>query len=503
MNRLLFGILSIIAMQTAMAQGCNDETAYGRPSRLEPEQWGPVLACHKKKANAGESSSQAWLGQAYLGGYGTVQSHVLAAQWFAKAAKQGNTDAAFELAEMIYYRQVPQKGSRPIRELYYQAAEPFLGLTAEKPDAVVEYMKAATLKYAGRPPHQRMVSILMVPGVSDADKALASRFALFDQKAMVEGRKIARKYPVAKVLEEFGVTAEMPAGTAISLLSCTSDLGTKPNYFAVAAAIESYGVVLEDAFSRPCPATKLLSSTMPLNRAFRNRSSSGDIGLASIVRALSMYMIWTRGDHKGLSKILQSRVPGELTVGEEVAAAAVKEAWILADAESAFRKHYNSIDPKIRSGYKFSYHLKDWITDFPLYLVDPKTSDFKHCAVMQDSYDNIDQLEEKVTSLASQGAAGALVAGSVKGCLAEPDYQAKLQVLYPYYKVWGGLLHNKDVGRNRNYLSEYGGTLLSICDFATVHSSTPSYCLLNTKYLIGRLRYWSDNNLSGYRYTSR
>jgi TPR repeat protein len=77
----------------------------------------------RKRAEAGETEAQYWLGEKYFKGDGIPQSDTRAAEWCRKAADQGNADAQFDLGWLYEEgRGVPQSDTKAV-EWYRKAAE--------------------------------------------------------------------------------------------------------------------------------------------------------------------------------------------------------------------------------------------------------------------------------------------------------------------------------------------------------------------------------------------
>ena len=491
MKKLLLAAALLLWSSLSAATDCG---AFSKPhGELEPDQWAAAYACHKENAITGDPLSQLWLGRAHVLGIGEKLSTSTAAVWFDKAARQGNENAAFELAELIYFQQVARGSYQSPFELYRQ------GMDVSEVRLLTEFQRAT--------PRSRVVDLLMVGDGVARNWDLALSYSSGDPRQIDMVRIITRKQVNLKTDPNKAklhakVNESMSADQAIDALLCTQPVEKSSfSLFSVFAAVEAYGVPIEKAILRPCAAD--LKARTPLVYALANlqlnESTSYDWP-----RQLAMYLVFTRGDFKAFDTALRTPQKNKRTISAEINSMIDETVAAISASEKAFRKQFSASKPEMRSVIQFGYlghrRVQLWTPFFPLHLVKPQTKDFGQCVGVSEHYKHIDDLPGLRDHYLHKvgGMSGGMLSQLVTACLNEPDYKTKMLALRPYVQEVNSWTEAKPDEEAFLRLIGLGRALRNICRFEGMYGELPAHCRRDADYEANRLIYWADNNRAGY-----
>lgn len=514
MRKLLATVFLSMLSVAANAQQCT-EMKFVTPEKIERDQWKTAFDCHQPLAAAGNAYSQTWLGYSYLGGYGVAPSTTTAALWFRKATDNGSPDAPFALAELQYYKLIPSSELDP-RDLYILAAR--RTEEARKKDLPATELRIR-INYPVDP-FTRLGSVLMRPAMNEADKELVGRYGSRFQKDILSGEKIARDYKITDIKNKLGVANGMNGPEAVRTLACGATAMIEENFISfagVAAAIESYGVSVEDAFIQTCPARyvrrdgqpRLVAPAAPplIQSFYAKTGAEGAVrstDTLSHVNLLMMYMAWSRGDTRGMNKIYKARSADGATLGDLLSSRLMMTANKIAEREVQFRKAYSATPVDVAKEFKLDYVLNNPMIVFPLHVVEAKTANFVNCAKWPLAYSYKQDLASKLKAAEQlpKGPQREMLELSLRDCVEEPDYLSKLVKLEPYFSAYSALGKTKDNAREYSEIAGLSRMLRDICDYEPYHNPTPGYCRIASFQILNRLYYWTDNARSGYQVTS-
>ncbi|WP_120967040.1 sel1 repeat family protein [Comamonas sp. lk] len=491
MKKLLLAASFLLWSSLSAAADC--EAFREPPGELEPDQWAAAYACHKENATSGNPLSQLWLGRAHVLGVGEKLSTSTAAAWFDKAARQGNENAAFELAQLIYYQQVARGSYQSPFELYQQ------GMDVSEVRLRAEFQQGT--------PRSRVVELLMAGDGVARNWDLALSYSGTDPRQIDTVRIITRKQVNLKTDPNRAklhakVNESMSADQAIDALLCTQPVEKSSyNLFSVFAAVEAYGVPIEKAILRPCAADRKARTPLvyAVSNLQLNESTSYDWP-----RQLAMYLVFTRGDFKAFDTVLRTPLKNDRTISAEINSMIDETVTAIKAAENTFRKQFAASKPEMRSAIQFGYrgyrHVQLWTPFFPLNLVKPQTQDFGRCVGRSDHYKHIDDLPGLRDHYLYKvgGLPGGMLSQLVTACLNEPDYKTKMLTLRPYVQQVQGWTEAKPDQEAFLRLIGLGRALRSICRFEGVYGELPAHCRRDAGYEANRLIYWADNNRAGY-----
>ncbi|MYM67157.1 hypothetical protein GTP45_09975 [Pseudoduganella sp. FT55W] len=400
------------------------------PAEMEPVQWQPGFNCHKENAAAGDAASQLWLGRAYLLGVGDKLSATNAAIWFNKAAEQGNENAAFELADLIYYKQIPRGSYKTPFELYRQGID-------------ISEVRLRT-EFKNTTPRTRLVEMLMKGDGAEKNWQLAQSYSTdirqTDFRRIMGRTKIKLNTEPEEAKQQMRVTSSMSKNEAIDTLLCKQPVDDHVNLFAVFAAVEEYGVPIEQAIMRPCASDS--KGRIPLIYTLEQKRLDESTTYAW-PRQLSIYLVLTRGDYQAFEAVLKKPLKSGRTVSGEINYMIDTTVADIKAGETKFRKLYAESQPELRKQIQFGYsgigNEQLWMSFIPLHVVNPVTKDFGNCVSYDINYKNIDDLPGYRDYLLNKlgGLAGGTAAGLVTACLNEPDYKAKMLTMKPYVLLVG------------------------------------------------------------------
>ena len=451
------------------------------------------------------------MGYSYLGGYGTAPSMAKAAEWFEKATLNGNADAPYALADLVYFGHVKPASYQDERELFRLAAVRTFELY--KTD-LLDTQRKMQLEY-DRWPVPRYAASLMGPGMTDQDRATALQFAMGFQNAILERKIIPRAYKVDQLKKKLGISVDWAPERAVRSLACLAGRNDGISYSDVAAAIESYGVKVEDAFTLACPELRsglgrlMAPAALPLHQRLLYQLSPDGVGMASYARlhdatSLAMYMVWSRGNHQGMNKIYRAKSTDGLTIGELLADRYIKAINVAADEEVQFRRIYNALPRDIRGQIPITHTTLGTLDiDFPVALANAETEGFKSCVKRGVNYAKKLQLSSQLEAVRASPPQGMFDPTSdLEDCVREPGYIEKLTRLEPYYRAYSQLSGKKLDYRLTSQIIGMGNMLRDLCEYEMIHNSRPEYCRIGHADLLNRVQYWTDNLRSGYENVS-